>query len=203
MDVVEDEAFAQRQVAEREFLGAEPPEDRVEQDRAGDAQVGAPRIEAGHVQPLFEARGSVSRLRSRWSALALTRRLRSSSTRTHAVLGERQRAEAEDRARRADDAVEAARRRAGRGTRPSRRLRCLTSRRSSRVRQRVGLDEPLGQPDDAELEAPAERQVRRALPSVTSTLPPPMSITTAGLTPDVDAVAGGQMDEPGLLGARR
>ena len=33
MDVVEDEAFAQRQVAQGEFIGAEPPEDRVEEDR--------------------------------------------------------------------------------------------------------------------------------------------------------------------------
>ena len=53
-DVVEDQPFAQRQVAQRELVGAEPPEDRVEQDRAGDGEVGAARFEAGHLQPLLE-----------------------------------------------------------------------------------------------------------------------------------------------------
>ena len=38
--------------------------------------------------------------------------------------------------------------------RPSRWLMCLTSRRSSRPDERVALDEPLGEPDHAELEAP-------------------------------------------------
>ena len=32
-------------------------------------------------------------------------------------------------------------------------------------------------------------------------LPPPISITTAGRAADVDAVAGGQMNQPGLFGA--
>ena len=40
-----------------------------------------------------------------------------------------------------------------------------------------------------------------AVPSVTSTLPPPMSMTTAGRAADVDAVARGQVDEPGFFGA--
>ena len=41
-----------------------------------------------------------------------------------------------------------------------------------------------------------------AVPSVTSTLPPPMSTTTAGDAADVDAVAGGEVDEPRLFRAR-
>ena len=52
--VVEDEPFAEREIAQRQLVGAEPPKDRVEQDRAGDDEVGAPRIEAGHRQPTFE-----------------------------------------------------------------------------------------------------------------------------------------------------
>ena len=40
-----------------------------------------------------------------------------------------------------------------------------------------------------------------AVPSVISTLPPPMSTTTAVERADVDAVAGGEVDEPGFLGA--
>ena len=54
VDVVEHEPFAQREVAQRELLGAEPPEDRVEQHRTGDAQVGAARIEPGHLQALLD-----------------------------------------------------------------------------------------------------------------------------------------------------
>src|SRR5262249_7557047 len=38
VDVVEDEAFAKREVAEREITGAEAAQDRVEQHRAGDVQ---------------------------------------------------------------------------------------------------------------------------------------------------------------------
>ena len=38
-----------------------------------------------------------------------------------------------------------------------------------------------------------------AVPSVTSTLPPPMSMTTAVAAADVHAVPGGQMDQPGLF----
>ena len=54
MDVVEDQPFTQRQVAERELFRAQPSQDGVEQNRAGDAEVGAARIEARHVQALFD-----------------------------------------------------------------------------------------------------------------------------------------------------
>ena len=49
-DVVEDQPFAQRHLAERDLVGAEAAEDGVEQHGAGDRQVGAPRIEPGHLQ---------------------------------------------------------------------------------------------------------------------------------------------------------
>jgi hypothetical protein len=53
-DVIEDQTLAQRQVAERELLRAEPLQHFIEQDRAGHCQVGAARFEAGHAQALLE-----------------------------------------------------------------------------------------------------------------------------------------------------
>ncbi len=41
-----------------------------------------------------------------------------------------------------------------------------------------------------------------AVPSVTSTLPPPMSTTTAVCAAHVDAVAGSEVNQPGLFRAR-
>src|SRR3990172_6894492 len=45
MDVVEHQPLAQRHVAEREALGAKSAQDRVEQDRPGDREVRAARVE--------------------------------------------------------------------------------------------------------------------------------------------------------------
>jgi hypothetical protein len=53
-DVVEDETFAQREIAERQLGGAQAPHDRVEQDGPGDGQVGTTRLEPGHAQTPFE-----------------------------------------------------------------------------------------------------------------------------------------------------
>jgi len=53
-DVVQHEAFTERQVAEREVRRAETAHDRVDQDGAGDGQIAAPRVEPGDSQPLFE-----------------------------------------------------------------------------------------------------------------------------------------------------
>ena len=105
VDVVEDEPLAEREVAQRDVVRAEPPQDAVEQHRSGDGDVGAPRIEPVHVQACFEIRAGqplpqpVDRLRG---DAAVAQRLVAHD----AVLAERQRAEAEDRPRRADDAVE-------------------------------------------------------------------------------------------------
>src|SRR5439155_13653155 len=44
-DVVEHEPFTQREIAQRDFFGAEPPQNLVEQNRAGNREVGAPRLE--------------------------------------------------------------------------------------------------------------------------------------------------------------
>jgi hypothetical protein len=53
-DVVEDKPFPQREIAERNLVGAEPSQELVQQNRAGHRQVRAPRLEAGHAQPLLE-----------------------------------------------------------------------------------------------------------------------------------------------------
>ena len=52
--VVENQSFAQREIAEGEFLGAQASDDRVEQTRAGDAEIGTARIQAGNGQTFFQ-----------------------------------------------------------------------------------------------------------------------------------------------------
>ena len=68
------------------------------------------------------------------------------------------------------------------------------------VRQRIRLDEPLGQPDDADLEALPEGHLRggaeRDLDAAAADVD-----DDAGRGADVDAVAGGQVDQPGFFGA--
>ena len=56
VDVVEDQPFAQRQVAERDVGRAKPPQNRVEQHRTGNDDVAALGFEAGKLQPLLEHR---------------------------------------------------------------------------------------------------------------------------------------------------
>ena len=105
-DVVEHEPFAQREVAQRQLLGAETAEDRVEQHGAGDDQVGAPRVEARDGQALLEIErddllAQAPDLLGRDVQVAQLRRRRAPRR------GRRDGAQAEDRARRADDAIEA------------------------------------------------------------------------------------------------
>jgi hypothetical protein len=56
VNVVEDQPFAKREIAQCQVLGPQPAQDRVEQHRSGDAQVSTPRIQAGDSQPLFDVR---------------------------------------------------------------------------------------------------------------------------------------------------
>ncbi len=53
-DVIEHESFAQRQIAQRDLLGAEAAQNFVEQNRSCDGEVGAPRLECSDAQPLLE-----------------------------------------------------------------------------------------------------------------------------------------------------
>ena len=54
-DVIENEAFTQRQVAQCDIAGAEAPQDFVDEDDAGDDEVGAARLETRNPEPLFQA----------------------------------------------------------------------------------------------------------------------------------------------------
>ena len=152
-DVVEDQPFAQREIAERHLLGAEAAQDRVEQHGAGDDEVGASRIEPGHAQPLLELERRRAPCAARRICLAETRRLRSSRRRRR-LLGRRATA---PRLRivpdvpmtrskpLVDDLVEVVAR--------SRRRCALELRARRAATSGSRLHEPLGQADDAELEA--------------------------------------------------
>jgi hypothetical protein len=54
-DVVEDQTFAQRQVAQADLAGIEPFENRVEEDGAGHSEVGSSRVEARDFKPFLES----------------------------------------------------------------------------------------------------------------------------------------------------
>ena len=78
---------------------------------------------------------------------------------------------------------------------------CRTSLRSSRGRDRIALDEALGEPDDAELEAASEfdRGARAARDLDAAAADVDDDGDFAG---DPDAVDGRQMNQPRLFGAR-
>ena len=56
-DVIEDDSLAQRQIAQRDFVRSQPPEDLVHEDCARHRKVRAPRFETRHAQPLLEVEG--------------------------------------------------------------------------------------------------------------------------------------------------
>ena len=177
-DVVEDQPFAQRQVAERDLLGAEPAQDRVEQHGAG-----RPRDRRGADRGRASAAARPGRRRRApcgrwWIALARDAAVVQVLDDVAGLGRERDRAEAEDGARRADDPLVAARRRSDRRGRRSP-PRCASpagARRggrsgSARTKRSVSRMTPI-----LKLFASA---ASRAPPRVISTLPPPMSMTTA------------------------
>ena len=56
VNVVEDDAFSQREIAQGEVVCSEPADDRVEEHRSGHRQIGAPRIHGRRRQALFQVR---------------------------------------------------------------------------------------------------------------------------------------------------
>jgi hypothetical protein len=54
-NVIQDDAFSERQVAEGELGRAQAPEDLVHQDHTRHDEVGASRLETGNAQPLLDA----------------------------------------------------------------------------------------------------------------------------------------------------
>ena len=197
-DVIEHESFAQRQVAERDFVGAEAPQELVEQDRAGDHEVRAPRLEPRNAQPLLEIERDdllphvADRLR-RDAAVAQR------AARRVPVRRRRDRPEAEDRARRPDDALEA-------GVRdlvevlPDVGVDVAHQAALIARFERIGLDEPLGQPDDAKLEALAQLD-RGAVPLGHLDAAAADVDDDDRIARDADPVDRRHMDEPGLFGS--
>ncbi|OLB61946.1 MAG: hypothetical protein AUI11_07540 [Acidobacteria bacterium 13_2_20CM_2_66_4] len=197
-DVIEHESFTQRQVAQRELLCAKPTEDFVDEHHAGDDEIGAPRFEAGHPQPLLE--------RHRGEFLAEAAHL----LRGDAAIAERRGlaspfrsrddgANAENGAGCADDPVEA-------GARdlievfPDFRVDVAHELAFVARLDGIALDEAFGQSDDAELEAPSEvdggAAAARDLDAAAADVDDDGDITR-----DADAVHGGGMDEPCFLRA--
>ena len=197
-DVIEHEPFAQRQIAQRQFgarraAGRSCPAARRRRPRGPRGAASRP----GSSKPLAACRAPTTCLRRRCSCLAETRVAKLSPA-TEPDLRPPRRPQAENGAGCPDHAAES-----GGGDLVEIlvdfRVNVLHELAFVPARDRVAADEALGQADDAELEAPARAAPRSARPSVISTLPPPMSITTA-VPGHSDAVHGGQMDQARLFG---
>ena len=104
LDEVEHQAFAQRQIAQRDVLGVERAQQRVEQHGAGHDQVGAARVERRDLQAPFE-RQVADQLADLADRLGRHAQVAHLGRRRAGVERGGDRAEREDRARRADDAV--------------------------------------------------------------------------------------------------
>ena len=154
LDVVEHQAFAQRQIAQRDFLGAELAQQGVEQHGSRDHDVGPARIECGKTKPFVEVHLDGG-LAETPHALRADAKIADLSGFRSAVQSGGDRAEREDRARGADHAIE-----------PlvhdvldvtvhllGDELRHLAQVASA---ERIGRREAFGQADDAELETPCK-----------------------------------------------
>src|SRR4030095_16398109 len=197
-DVIEHQPLAQCEVAQREVLGAQTTQNRVQQHGAADDEIGASWIEPGYREPLLgvEAddlfaqavdlfgRDPQVAQRGRWPP-------------ARGCGGHR--AEAQYRSRGADHAIEAD----GRDL-----IAVLADLRQDvfretvlvAARQRVALHETLGEADDADLEAArrldrrgrAERDLDAAAADVDGHRP---------CAADVDAIHRGLMDQPRFFSA--
>ncbi len=193
-DVIEDQPLAQREVRQRQLARAEPVEQRVEQDAAGHREVRATRIETRKLEAMLQRhRGqpladAVDRLGGDPHVAQVFWRLGPGRKGT----------KTEDRARRANHPVEPSR-----SNLPQIRA-CLPADVPGelplvRAGHRIAGDEPLREPDDADLEAArhhrprrgAERDFNAAAANIDHHRPSP---------PDVRAVGGRQVDEPRLFG---
>ena len=197
LDEVEHQALAQRQVAERDVLGLELLEQRIEQQGAGHDQIGAARVERRNLEPLVERRAAheLAHLANRLGRHAQVAHF----ARRHAgVECGRHRAERQNGARRADDAVVA-----GADDVPEVAVRLFGDVREHlafvAAAERVGHDEAFRQPEHAQLEAARETHVvtgaERHLDAAAADVDDDRRLGR------VDAVNGGQMNEPRFFGA--
>ena len=194
-DVVEDDPFTQRQIAQRNLGRAESLENLVEQNGARDREVGAARLEPWHSQALVETERHELLARAvhllRGDAAVAQRRARRVPLR-----GGDHAADAQNRARRADHALESC----GRDlieVLPDFVVDVASQPALVPRLDRIGFHEPLRQPDDAELEAAAELHASpgtaRHFHAAAADVDDDRDITNP------DAVHGRRMDEPGFL----
>jgi hypothetical protein len=104
-DVVEDQTLSQRQIAERDLLRGEPADDGVEQQCAGDGDIGAARFQAGHTQAALkiEVDELLAGAVDLFGGHPLVAQRRSHGT---AMLRDGDGAKTQDRSRGADQAIE-------------------------------------------------------------------------------------------------
>ena len=198
-DVVEDQPFAQGHLAQRDLVGAQAAEDGVDQHRAGHRQVGAPRIQPGHLQAR-RLIGGDERLANLVDGLGRHGPVVQVVDDMAAVSGERDAPEAEDRPRRADDALVAACDDLV-DVRPDRRFDVFHEPPLVAPGDRVAADEPLGEPDHADLEALGERRLARGAERDLDAAAADVDDHAVAL-PEIDAVGRGDVNQPGFLGAR-
>jgi hypothetical protein len=197
-DVIEDQTLAKRQVAQTDLVGVEPFQNGVEQDRAGNREVGTSRIEPRYLEPFFE----IQRRQQFPHAVNLLGR--------HAPIPDGcgpfalacgNGSEAQDRAGSADDTIETG---CGDLFEMFLELRFDVLDELSLVarRNRVALDESLGEPDHADFEAPSEIDGRAGTAG-------DFHAAAADVDHDADLagqskpVSGRKVNEPGLFRARQ
>ena len=211
-DVIEDQAFTQRQIAQRELARAETADDRIEQYGACHGEIRSPRLESGNPQTCFQIERD-ERLPHAPELFGRDPAVPERRARRIPLLGRDDRAEAEDGARRANQAVEA-------GPRdlievlPELRVDVFQQLAFVATRQGIALDEPLSEADDAKLEAateihvctggPAQRGCCVGDPGASRDLDAASADVDnhRGRAGNADAVRGGEMDEPRLFGSR-
>jgi hypothetical protein len=195
-DVVEHDAFAQRQIAQRDVVRAEPAQHFVEQNHAGHDQVGASRFQPRHAHPVVEVEreqhlARTADLLGGDAPVAKRRPEREAFGRRHDG------ADAHDRSRRADHAIETA-------------ARDLSEKFGDLIvdvahefplvapLERIALDEALREPDHSQFEAPAELDVRarpaRHLHAAAADVDDDRGIRQAA-----DSIDRSQMNQPRLL----
>ena len=161
LDVIEHQPLAQREIAQRDLGRAQPPQHGVEQDRAGDDEIGAARVEAGQLHALADA--AIDNLFAKAvNLLGRDAQVANLVARTPA-LGGRDRPEAENRSGRANHAVESG------ALDVAQVFRELVLDMPDELAfvapgQRVRVDESLGKPDDTKFEAfRSTKRVARAV----------------------------------------
>ena len=197
LDVVEHQPFTQREVAERQLFCLDFAQDRVDEYRPRDTQVGAARIEPRHLETLFDVRvhdpiaETVDAPRADASVAQIA---------NDGSLGrQRQSAKAEDGAGGANDAVEAA---AGdfRKVLTHLAVDVLDEPALVAARERIALDVSLAQPNDTGLETATG--LHRGGCTQGDLNAAASDVDDAGArTAHVHAVRGSQVNEPRLFGA--